>query len=522
MRTKNSMINLITAVIGQALGIIISFISRKIFIQYLGSEYLGIDGLFTNILTMLSLVELGVGSALTFSLYKPLADNNVPKIKSLMKLYKIAYRVAGITIIVLGLCMLPFYRKLIETVPDIPNLDVIFLMFVFNTAISYFYSYKRSLIICDQKRYIATIYRYSFYFLLNVAQIVMLILTKNYILFLICQICSTLFENIMVSIKANKMYPYIKEKNIEKLEKEEYDKIRKNVFAMLFHKVGATVVNSTDNILMSKFVGIISVGLYSNYYMITNALVLVTNQIFEAIVASVGNLGTTKDNKKMKSVFNNTFLLNFWVFGLLSTTMAIVFNDFISIWVGKEYTFQIGIVYSIVICFYLRGIRKSCLTFRDALGIFWYDRHKPIFECLINLVSSIILAKKLGVLGIFLGTIISTITTSLWVEPYILYKYGFKDKVIDYFKRFIIYTGSALIAFALMFVSCEFIEGISIVKFILKGLICVVIFNVIFITCYFKTEEFQYYVKLTKKVIDKVIKKTIRREKNGKKEGEKF
>ena len=162
MRTKNSLLNLLTAFLGQAAGIVISFIARKLFVQILSSEYLGLNGLFSNILTLLSLAELGVGSAIIFSLYKPLAEEDTDKIKSLMHLYKKAYNLIGILIMLLGICFLPFYRFLINDIPDIAHLNVIYLLFVVNTAVSYFYSYKRSLIICDQKRYIATIYRYTF------------------------------------------------------------------------------------------------------------------------------------------------------------------------------------------------------------------------------------------------------------------------------------------------------------------------------------------------------------------------
>lgn len=367
MRTKNSIINLITAIIGQGFGVIISFVSRIFFIKYLGAEYLGIDGLFTNILTILSLAELGVGSAMTFSLYRPIADENNEKIKSLMDLYKKAYRIIGIVVIGLGLCMVPFYRMLMDEVPNINNLNIIFMLFVLNTAISYFYAYKKSLIICNQKKFITTIIKYLSYFMMNVIQIIILVFSKNYILFLICQIIFTLLENICNSIIADRMYPYLKEKNVEKLDVAEKKKIKNNVSAMLFHKLGSVIVNSTDNIIISKYVGLIAVGLYSNYYMVTNALVIITNQIFDAIVASIGNLGTTKDTLRLNEVFNRVFFLNFFVFGMLASTMAVVMNDFITIWVGEKYLFDIWITYVIIISFYLRGMRKSCITFRDAL-----------------------------------------------------------------------------------------------------------------------------------------------------------
>ena len=280
MRTKNSIINLVVALIGQLTGIIISFFARLIFIRLLGSEYLGLNGLFTNILTILSLAELGIGSAIIFSLYKPLAQNNKSVIKSLMNLYKVTYRIIGITIIILGFIFLPFYKYLINDIPQIPYLDLIFLMFVLNTAVSYFFSYKKSLIICDQKRYITIIYKYFYYFLLNFIQIIILLLTKNYLLYLVIQIFFTIIENISLSHKANKLYPYLKEKNIEPLNKDIKKEIKRNISAMMRHKLGGMVVNSTDNILISKFIGLTAVGIYSNYYLIINAFQLIFNKFF--------------------------------------------------------------------------------------------------------------------------------------------------------------------------------------------------------------------------------------------------
>ena len=504
MRTENSIRNLIAAFAGQIFGMIISFISRMIFVKILGSEFLGIDGLFTNILTILSLAELGVGSAMTFSLYKPIAENNIEKIKSLMHTYKITYRIIGCVVIILGICILPFYKNLIDKVPNIDNLNIIFLLFVLNTAISYFYSYKKSLIVCDQKKYITTIVKYTCYFILNIIQIIILLTTRNYVLFLICQIVFTFIENVINSVKANEIYPYLKDKDIKKLDPAEKSEIKKNVYAMVFHKVGTVIVNSTDNIIISKYIGLVQVGLYSNYYMVTNALILITNQFFDAIVASVGNLGTTKDVKKLKEIFNNTFLLNYWIFALLATTMAVVFNDFITIWVGNHYVFDIYVVYAIIVAFFLRGIRKSCITFRDALGIFWYDRYKPVFECIINLVVSIVLAQKIGALGVFIGTVVSTVTTSLWVEPFVLYKYGFKQNVFDYFKRMFIYFFTGIISFIIMNYICSFINDISIISLLLKLIVCVGIFNIIFIICFFKTKEFKFYLDLIKKLIGNI------------------
>ena len=500
MRSKSSAKNLVVALIGQAFGLIISFIARIIFVKFLSDEYLGLNGLFTNLLTMLSLVELGVGSALVYSLYKPLADGDNEKVKSLMDLYRKAYNIIGGVVLIIGILFIPFYRYLISEVPSISHLDFIYILFVLNTAISYFYSYKRSLIICDQKRYIATIYRYVFYFLLNVFQIIVLFLTHNYILYLITQVVFTWLENICISIKADRMYPYLNDKNIKKLDKKELNTISKNVRAMLFHKIGGVVVNSTDNILISKLVGLIAVGMYSNYYLITSALDTITAQFFNAITASVGNLGACTNSKKVKETFNTTFFLNYLIYGVITVCLLILFNPFIEVWLGKKYLFDFGVVLVITICFYLKGIRKTCLTFKDALGLFWQDRYKPIIESIINLVASIILGIKYGVLGIFMGTIISTVTTSLWIEPYVLYKYYFKENIIDYLYRFIKYTLVVVLTYLIVQKIVILISINGILGLLIKGVVSLILSILIMTIVFIKTNEIKHVKKIFKDI----------------------
>lgn len=440
MRTENSIKNLIYAFSGQAIGIIVNLITRFVFIQFLAQEYLGIDGLFTNILSILSLVELGIGPAMTFSLYKPLAQKDEKKISALMNLYKNSYNVVGVLIIVIGLAITPLLPMFINQMPNISQINVIYLLFVLNSGFSYFYAYKRSLIIADQKKYIATFYRYLFFVILNICQIVILMITKNYLLFLMAQILFTVIENIAISKKTQKLYPFLKNYKKENLEKETKKEISRNIFAMTIHKIGGVVVKSTDNIILSKFVGLAPVAIYSNYYLIINALNTVLMQVFNSITASVGNLNVTENKNKLNDIFEKVFFINFWIYSFSSICLYILLNHFINIWVGDNYLFNISIVSIIVINFYITGMRNTVLTYRDALGLYWQDRYKAIFESIINIVASIVFVKMYGTFGVFLGTFISSVTTCLWVEPFILYKYGLKNKVSKYFLKYFVYT----------------------------------------------------------------------------------
>ena len=507
-RTQNSIRNVLVAMMGQLGGVLVNLLARVFFLHYLNQTYLGLNGLFTNVLTMLSLVELGVGPAMAYSLYKPLADGDVEKVKSHMAFYKKAYITIGLTIAALGLLFLPFYTVFMDEVPDIPHLNVIYLLFVANTVVSYFYSYKRSLIVCDQKKYIETGIHYGAYFILNVVQIIFLAITKSYVLFLVLQVISTWTENFLLARKADKLYPYLKEKNIRPMDKADSQVIFRNVAAMSMHKVGAVVVNSTDNILISKLVGLATAGLYGNYYTIIHPLQTITNQIFESIVASVGNLSATVkggDVGHLKETFNDVFFFAFWVFTFCSACLLNLLHPFIEfLWLrNRGWLLDNGTLIVLVINFYLYGMRRPVLTFRDASGAFWNDRFKPLFEAVINLLASVVLAHRYGVMGIFLGTLVSTVTTSLWVEPLVLYRHVFYLPLRDYFLRFFGYTAVGAAICGVTTWLCGLV-GYSLLSLIPRALICVVVPNLLLLAAFHKTREFRYFGRLGKELLGKV------------------
>ena len=507
-RTQNSIRNVLSAMIGQLGGILVNLLARVFFLHYLNQTYLGLNGLFTNVLTMLSLVELGVGPAMAYSLYKPLADHDVERLKSHMAFYKKAYVTIGLAIAALGLAFLPFYTVFMDEVPDIPHLNTIYLLFVANTVVSYFYSYKRSLIICDQKKYIETAVHYGAYFLLNVVQIIFLALTKNYVVFLMLQVLSTWLENFILARKADKLYPFLREKNVRPMDKTDSQVIFRNVAAMSMHKVGAVVVNSTDNILISKLIGLASAGLYSNYYTIIHPLQTITNQIFESIVASVGNLtATVKDGnvEHLMETFYDVFFFAFWIFTFCSICLLNLLHPFIEfMWLrNRGWLLDNATLYVLVLNFYLYGMRRPVLTFRDATGAFWNDRFKPIFESIINLVASILLANPFGIAGIFLGTLVSTVTTSLWVEPMVLYHNVFYAHMRKYFARFFSYTAVGLVICVITTWLCSHV-GYSLISILPRALICLTVPNLLLLVVFYRTKEFQYFRRLGKTILGKV------------------
>ena len=505
MRTKSSILNMAAAWGGQFVALLMQLIVRMVFVHYLSSEYLGLSGLFSNILSMLSLVELGVGPAMTFSLYKPLAENDTEKVKSLMRLYQITYRAIGAIILVLGVLTIPVYPYLINGKPDIPYLNLIYFLFVFNTGVSYFYSYKRSLISSDQKRYVETLAHYLFYFLYNLGQIIVLVLTQNYILFLLCQVASTILENFTLSKMADRMYPYLKEKNIAPLPREDVALIKRNVGAMVFHKVGTIVVNGTDNILITKFIGLAVTGLYSNYTVVLNALKLIVSQVFKSITASVGNLSAVESEKKITEVFYKTLFANFWIYGFCAICLECLFQPFISIWLGERFLLDQFTVTMLVLSFFFAGMRQAVLTFRDATATYYYDRYKPLFESVVNLIASIALVQTMGIAGIFLGTIISTLTVCTWVEPYVLYKYVLKCPLIDYFKRYFLYCAITLVAGLVTYSLSSMVHGNVYLVFLTRCVISTMVPNFIFFAFFCKSKEFIYFRNIVSEILMKII-----------------
>ena len=502
-RTKKSIINISAALIGQMLSLIIAFITRIIFTRELGDIYLGINGLCTSIVGLLSLAELGVGESINYKLYRPLAEKDIEKIKALMDLYKKVYTLIGIAVIVIGLILipiLPLFLKENDT-SSLPQLRFIFLLFVINSASSYFYSYKRALIISDQKRYVVTIIHYLFYCFMSIGQIIVLVFTKNFILYLLIMLSCTVIQNIIISRKADKLYPFINDDYHKKLSKNDIDEIKKNTLALMYHKIGSSVVNSTDNILLSKIIGISVVGIYSNYQLITTALNTIVGQLFSAITASVGNLGISVNGEQSEIVLRRMFFGDFWFVSVVCTAFYSVIEILIQEWFGSDMLLDSKVLICIIINLYLYNIRRTVWTFRDAYGLFWYDRYKALLEAIINLIFSIILGFKSGLIGILLGTIISTITTSLWIEPYILYKYVFGKSVLNYFITLLKYSFitvclCTLNKWIVIKIGFSGIEG-----FFLGGTLCVLLSSSIIVLLFSHIDELNYYFSLSREIL---------------------
>ncbi len=477
---------------------LLKFIVRMVFVKTLPIEYLGVNGLFTNVLAMLSLAELGIGPAIVYSLYKPLAYGDKETIKSIMRLFKKVYIAVGGIILVLGLALFPFLDSFIKDGQSVPQVHSFYLVFLLNTVVSYLWTYKRSLLIADQKQYVVNIYQAAVQVLVAILQIIFLLIFADYWCFIILMLLGTVLENFSIARKADKEYPYLNE-SAEILDLDIKHQIVKNTKAMICHKIGGMVVFSSSNLVLSKFAGLAAVGLYSNYYMVIAALNTFAAKFFESITASIGNLMVLEESSKKIKAFKITEFITALQAAICFCGLFVLFNPFVELWVGKAYLFSEAVVAAMALSFYLTYMRKAVLMFRDACGLYWNDRYKPLAESVINLVASIYLTIHYGVIGVVLGGIISTLLTCFWVEPYVLFNNGIDIKLKDYFADYLKFTAAAFLsALASKFIYTSLFVKVTLVNFIAGILICVSVTLVLWYAVFKSGEETQYLMKLVK------------------------
>ena len=500
-RKKSSFKNMITAVSSNVLTIIVGLVAQAVFIKILGSEYLGLNGLFSNVISMLGIVELGMGSAIIYNMYKPIAENDHEKIKSLMHFYKKSYLIITLIISIIGIMIIPFIKYIvdIESVTVDVNVYLVYILFLLETICSYILSYKRSMLYADQKEYITNIIHMGYTILVNTMQLTFLYFTHDYYLYLIIKVMMRLVENIVISSYVNRRYSYLLDNNVTKLDSKTEKDIFQKIKALFFHKIGTFIVSGTDNIIISKYLGLVTVGLYSNYYMIINAVQTVINHIIQATRASVGNLLVTESKTKQFDIFNKIRFVNFWISCFSSICIFVIMDSFITIWIGYKFVLPTKVLLVLVINFFIVSSRSTYGAFKEAAGIFYEDRFVPIIESLLNIVLSIIFVKKFGLMGVFMGTIASGLV--LWCYSYPKYVYNklFRRKISDYIKETIYY-------FIIFILIAGFTYSLSILisfdnvylQFISNVLIALIVPNVIMLLLFSKDENFKYFINMLK------------------------
>lgn len=501
MRVKNSLKNIYVSILTQIIIILLGFISRKVFIDSLGTEYLGVNGLLTNILSMLSLVEGGIGTSIVYNLHKPLAENDVPKITALVQLYKKLYGILAIIVFMLSMIMYPFLGQFIKGA-EIPYIGVVYFIFVFKNMVSYLNAHKWSLINADQKGYIIAKYNLIFNVIITILKIIVLLLTKNYILFLLIELVVFIVQNLYNGKIVNDRYPYIKTKEKYRVDEQVRENLITNVKAIFLHNIGTYCVFGTDNLLISYFVGVKTVGLYSNYTMITTQLTSLLGSTLNGIGASVGHMIATEKEQKIYEVFKITYLINFWIYSFSVIFLYNLLEPFINWWLGNGLLLDRLSFIFILINFYITGLRGSVNIFKTKAGIFVNDKYVPLLEAAINLGTSIVLVKYFGLAGIFMGTTISTLSIPIWTQSKLLYNKVFNKSVMEYLSKYLLYMIITVVTGVVTTFICNKIIVPGFIGLVIKGTTCVLSVNLIYVLCFYNTTEFKYIINTIKNIIN--------------------
>lgn len=504
MRTELSVKNSIFATIMIVIKILITFLAQKIFVLILDAEYLGANGLFTNVIGLLSLAELGFGQAIIFNLYKPIANDDKETIKSLMKLYQKAYNWITISIAIIGMAIIPFLGFFIgETTLNL-NFTLVYILFLSQALASYVLTYKRSILYAYQENYIVSIIDMIYIIVMNVAQLSVLYITKNYYLYLVIKGVCIFIENIIITFIANKKYSFIKDKDVKPLEKTVEKNIFERIKAQIFHRIGGIVVNGTDNIIISKFLGLLMSGLYANYYMILYAVSEVVHQIIAALIPSVGNLLTEENEKRSFDVYKKINFFDFWVTVFASVSILVITQSFVTLWMGELYLLPMGVLVVLVINQYQKMMRQTNDVFLNAAGICIETKYVPIVESILNIVFSILLLKPFGLAGVFIGTIISSMALWCYTYPKFVYKNLLGGKYSNYIKENLIYFLLFVIIAAVTYgISMTFAISNLWLDIIARVALCLVVPNLILFLIYRKSEEFAYFKSLAKFILNK-------------------
>lgn len=492
-RMKKTLNNSMWGLINIGVTTVLSFVRRSAFIFVFNAELLGINGLFSNILSILSLADMGFSTAMAYSYYKPMADGDEIKIAKLNNFYRKVYNYVAIVITALGLTMIPFLKYFSKLELPISSLNYYgsYLIFLGQTVTTYLFVYKSALYTANQKEYRVTRIRTITSMIFTVLEIAILLLVRDYLTYLSITLISNIVTNCAISFKANKDYPYIC-KSREKLEKKDKVSIISNLKAVFIYRLSGTLINSTDNILISTMVGTVFVGLYSNYLIIINSLTTFINVTFRSMIASLGNVMVTESEAKKYSVFKSVQFISIWFCIVFTASVSVVINDFILAWIGPKYVFDLPTVVAIMLNFYLVCALQPVWIFREAAGIYLKTKYVMLLTAILNLILSIVLGYWIGISGVLFASAISKLVTYVWYEPILLYKDYFKKRVSGYFLTQVIMlcaTGALIVG--LWFLLQTIVISNLWIRFFVRGVIAFIITNIVFLIVFARTASFR-------------------------------
>ena len=507
-RTNNALKNTTITIICHIVFILCSFICRTVLTKQLGTEYLGIGGLFSNILTILSFAELGLGSTLVYRLYKPFAENDYNKINLYVRLYKKIYRVIIGIILIIGIAIIPFLRYLVQAPNVKENLIYLYLLYLAHTLTSYLFVYKKTLLTASQNDYVVSLFTEIANVLMNIFQCLALILFKDYSIYMFLTIIFGIIGNIACSIYVDKKYKFLNNQIEGELSKKDIDDLKKDTKGLVLTKVASTAFSGTDNIFISSFIGIKYVGILSNYTLILSTINAMMNKVFSSITASVGNLVVSKnDGEKTEKVLFKMFFMNTAMYSYICICMILLMREFVvSFWLSNEFFLSDAVIILVIVELFLRSIHYPLYTTRVAFGLFHQKRIVFVIAAILNIALDFILVKPLGIAGLVIATIFCRSITYI-TDIYVLYKQGLRKTSINYYYNIFKWIEFDLLCYGICWIVLRYISQVSILYFVLKIGIITIIYLIMFIAVFSRTEEMKYFVKLFKNKLFKRKKK---------------
>ena len=501
-RTKNAARNIVFDGTMEIVNLLFPFVIRSVMLHYLGTEYLGLNGLFKSLLTFLNLAELGVGSAMVFSMYKPIAEDDTPTICALLRLYRTLYRVIGLVIAVVGLILMPLLPSLIKS--DLPpgmNLYILYLMNLGNTVITYWlFAYKSSLLQAHQRRDVISkvtlIVRVTEY----TVKILILVFTRNYYLYLAVQLVCQLAINILTAVCASKMYPRYVTKG--DLPKEKRQDIFRRVRDLFTSKLSATVFDAADTIVISAFMGLTVLALYQNYYFIITALRMLLVVVLNACMAGVGNKLVVESKEENYKDLEKISLLFLWILGVSSSMLLCLYQPFIRVWMGEDNLLAVGLVFCFAVYYYSMGANKLINMFKDAAGIWRIDRFRPLTAALANLSLNLITVRFIGLYGVLLSSVVSIVFIQIpWLFRNLFKEVYPRQFMGKYIKLFCGMTAVAVVSCGASWLICGLFELNVWVTLFVNAAVSFLIPNICYFAVYGRNPVFKDSLSQLKRVL---------------------
>ena len=503
-RTRNATRNVIAGFVLKIYQMLGPFVIRTVLIHVLGMEYLGLNSLFTSILQVLNLTELGVGSAMVFSMYKPIAEDDHDTICELMKLYQVYYRIIGIVLLIAGLLITPFISRLIKgDVPSDINIYILYFLNLAATVISYWlFAYKNSILTAYQRNDIISKVTIFTNTVMYIGQIMVLLILHSYYAYLVVTLVGQALLNICTAIASDKMFPQYKPATY--FNKELSGKINRRIKDLFTSKLGEIVVNSADSIVISMFLGLTILASYNSYYYILNSVFGILMLFLQACTAGIGNSLVVETQEKNFNDLKKMTLIVAWLAGFCSCCLMCLYQPFMKLWIGEENILSIGCVVCFAVYFFIRAVNQVFVVYKDAAGMWHEDRWRPLVTSLTNLCLNLIMVQFIGIYGVLLSTVISTIVVGMpWILSN-LFSVIFHKNMKEFLMRLFFYAAVSTIGIAITYFICMRIAAEGILAIIVRGVICVIVPNVIYLVSYRNSSEFKSAMELVDKMAGKI------------------